>query len=167
MLARREGKHAKDDQDARKIGLPKGLPPAQVLVSLTEDGKLLVQSEHGIPIRGGREAIGLLKPQRNMKLFCRLKDVQVLDTKGKEVAKDELANLLKDETVAVASFGPVDPLHLRILKEGTLVFILPPPPVDGMPLPGEDKVMPQGPGPGLAGILFLRMHRPDLESTEE
>jgi RNA polymerase sigma factor (sigma-70 family) len=58
-----------------------------------------------------------------------LDDVQILDTKGKKIDKKELAKLLKEETVAMASqWGQaVDPLHLRVLKEGTLTFVLPAP----------------------------------------
>jgi hypothetical protein len=58
-----------------------------------------------------------------------LDDVQVLDTKGQKVDTKDLAKMLKEETVAMASmYGqPVDPLHLRVLKEGTLTFVLPAP----------------------------------------
>ena len=58
-----------------------------------------------------------------------LDDVQVLDTKGKKVDKKDLPKMLKEETVAMASlYGQeVDPLHLRVLKEGTLTFVLPAP----------------------------------------
>jgi hypothetical protein len=67
-----------------------------------------------------------------------LNEVQVLDTQGKKVGKKELAKRLKAETVAVASFGalPLDPLHLRVLKEGTLIFILPAPTPGKLPLVG-------------------------------
>ena len=58
-----------------------------------------------------------------------LDDVQILDTKGNKVDKKELPKLLKEETVAMASlYGQaVDPLHLRVLKDGTLTFVLPAP----------------------------------------
>jgi RNA polymerase sigma factor (sigma-70 family) len=164
-----EGKPAREGQGERKIGLPKGLPPVQVVVSLTKEGNLVVESEHGMPmpVRGVGAAIRLVQPQGHMKLCYGVQDVQVLDTKGKEVGKTELAELLKEETVAVASFGQVDPLHLRILKEGTLAFILPLPPAGGMPFPGEDQAMIQRPRPGSFRFLFLRTRQPDLESTEQ
>ena len=65
-----------------------------------------------------------------------LDDVRALDTEGKAVDKKALAKLLKKETVAMAVFGgqPPDPLHLRLLKAGTLTFVLP---------------APQGFGPGM------------------
>jgi hypothetical protein len=151
------GKPAKDGQGEKKIGLPKGPPPFQVLVSLAEDGKLVVKTEQVVvylarrsgdqetaPMPGGNRiyfgGIGTraARPQGAVESSYDLKDVLVLDTRGEKVGKKELANLLKEETVAVASFHqPVDPLHLRILKEGTLVFILPPPPAGAMPGPGE------------------------------
>ena len=57
-----------------------------------------------------------------------LDDVKVLDTKGKEIDKKDLPKLLKEETPALASLWgqPVDPLHLRLVKDGTLTFVLPP-----------------------------------------
>jgi RNA polymerase sigma factor (sigma-70 family) len=122
----------KDSQGEKKSGLPKGPPPVQVLVSLTTDGKLMVKSEHILvkvrvppplavgaldPMSGGPppgprvlvKRIGRVPPPGSVKLTYDLKDVQVFDTKGKKVGKEELAKLLKDETVAVAAFGPVDP----------------------------------------------------------
>jgi RNA polymerase sigma factor (sigma-70 family) len=82
-----------------------------------------------------------------------LDDVQVLDTKDKKIDNKELAKLLKEETVAMASlYGQsVDPLHLRVLKEGTLTFVLPMPkfkpgvPGGVVPLPAP---APPGAAPG-------------------
>jgi RNA polymerase sigma factor (sigma-70 family) len=82
-----------------------------------------------------------------------LDDVQVLDTKGKQVDKKDVVKLLKEETVAMASFlgQPVDPLHLRVLKEGTLIFLLPVP-KQGV-APGFPGVVPPGLAPpGLPGL---------------
>jgi hypothetical protein len=72
-----------------------------------------------------------------------LDDVTVLDTRGRKLNKKTVAKLLKKETVALASLWgqEVDPLHLRVLKDGVLVFVLPPP--KGVPgIPGG----PVGPG---------------------
>src|SRR5262249_44107427 len=43
--------------------------------------------------------------------------------------KKDVVKQLKGETLAMASLHgqPVDPLHLRLLKEGTLTFVLPAP----------------------------------------
>ena len=80
-----------------------------------------------------------------------LDDVRALDTEGKAVDKKALAKLLKKETVAMAVFGgqPPDLLHLRLLKAGTLTFVLPIPKVstNGSPdaLPPGESVPPPGP----------------------
>jgi RNA polymerase sigma factor (sigma-70 family) len=172
--AREVRKPAKHARGKKKISLPKGPPPVQVLVSLAKNGKLVVKMTNmigfrpapkrpanlpppapGAPRLGG---LGLMPPLGRLESSYDLNEVQVLDTTGKKVGKKELAKLLEDETVAVASFGgkPIDPLHLRILKEGTLVFILP---VGGLPFP-----------PGLAppGMLPFppNVAPPGLEASE-
>jgi RNA polymerase sigma factor (sigma-70 family) len=85
-----------------------------------------------------------------------LSDVEVLDTKGKKVDAKDVAKQLKEEAVAMASlYGqPVDPLHLRVLKDGTLTFVLPAPKAVPVPLPGPNPPgFPGGPGgrPGGGG----------------
>jgi RNA polymerase sigma factor (sigma-70 family) len=63
--------------------------------------------------------------------------VDILDVNAKKLDKKAVAKSLKEETLALASlYGrPVDPLHLRLVKDGTLVFVLPAP--KGAP-PGAD-----------------------------
>ena len=90
-----------------------------------------------------------------------LKDVEVLDTKGKTLNASDVAKTLKEETVALASMWgqKVDPLHLRLVKDGTLIFNLPMPkgvvgfpgfgvgPVPGGPFPQPQLIPPMGPFP--------------------
>jgi RNA polymerase sigma factor (sigma-70 family) len=177
----------KEGQGEKKVVLPKGPAPVQVLASLSRDGKLVVKAEHLVitgvrvpppddPPSGKRVFIksitgGLgLKDRREgpFEWSYDLKEVQVFDTKGEEVEKKDLAKLLKDETVAVASFGdqPPDPLHLRILREGTLVFILPPPPADNLPVFGMKPILFPGFGPAAIGIYYLRKQQSSIESRE-
>ncbi|HLJ95155.1 MAG TPA: RNA polymerase sigma factor [Gemmataceae bacterium] len=56
-----------------------------------------------------------------------LEMVKVYDATGKSISRKELPQLLEKETVAlVSNHGEaVDPLNLRLFKEGTLLFILP------------------------------------------
>jgi RNA polymerase sigma factor (sigma-70 family) len=134
------GKPAKDGQGEKTIRLPKGPAPVQVLVRLAKDGRLVVKTEQVIvylarpaggqdaaPMSEGNRAffggIGIraLRPQGAIESSYDLQDVLVLDTKGEKVDKKQLAKLLKEEAVAVASFHqPIDPLHLRILREGVM-----------------------------------------------
>jgi RNA polymerase sigma factor (sigma-70 family) len=194
-----EGDTAKDKQGKRKVGLPKGPAPAQVLVSLDKDGKLVVKADQFValkvppPLRmgqapapmpggpqpgprvvikgigGGLGPIAFRPRQGPIELSYDLKEVQVFDTKGKEVGKKELAKLLKEETVAVASFGDQlpDPLHLRILKEGTLVFLLPLPPRDKMPLPDPNQDLFPEFGTATVGQWFFRKQPSNLEPREQ
>ena len=187
------GKPAGNGEDVKKLTLPQGPPPMQVLVSLEKSGKLIVKTATVIgfgiaPLPpannpgalpapgagGGFGGVGLVKPIGAHTYD--LNDVQVLDTTGKKVDRKDLVKLLKEETVAMASFGgrEIDPLHLRVLKEGTLVFILPSPkagvlpggsrPVPGGPVPGN--VIPAIPAPGSAVLPVPREGAPEAEEAK-
>ncbi len=178
------GNPTKDRKSEKKVGLPEGPAPRQVLVSLTKDGKLIVKADQilafgvhvppqaavrvpdhpddgpRVVIRNiGRGHLPRPRPVSPVELSYDLKEVQVFDTKGKEIGEKELAKLLKDEVVAVATFGDQrpDPLHLRILKEGTLVFVLPLPPPDQMPAPEvKEAAFYQELWPGKFFVWFFR-----------
>jgi hypothetical protein len=93
----------------------------------------------------GAAAGGRTVEEKVQSLTVKPDEVQILDTRGKKIDKKELEKLLKKEVVAMAAMtdGAIDPLHLRVLKEGTLVFVLPMPKRMG---PGPGKVIG---GPGL------------------
>jgi RNA polymerase sigma factor (sigma-70 family) len=132
---------AKDEDD--DVDLPVGTPLTQVRVRLDKNGKLVVKTamrEHWATgsMAGSSAGVGEgIAPQSEVTtiqiLRFDLADVKALDVKGKKVEESDLIKLLKKETVAMASFHgePVDPLHLRVLKEGTLVFALPAPRAPG------------------------------------
>jgi RNA polymerase sigma factor (sigma-70 family) len=132
----------KANQDGKTLSLPKGPSPVQVLVSLTKDGKLLAKMANLIGFGpADRQPMG--QPRETIESIYDLDEVQVFDSKRRIIGKEEVAKILKEERVAVASFDgqPIDPLHFRILKEGTLVVILP---VGGLPFPGGNHVFPPG-----------------------
>jgi RNA polymerase sigma factor (sigma-70 family) len=184
------GDPAKEGPGEKKIRLPKGPAPVQVLANLDKDGKLVVKTEQmvafkvrkapldvGLPpeaphlgphvfIKGIGEGV---HPKGPIELSYDLEEVQVFDTKGKAIEKKELAKLLKDETVAVATFGdqPPDPLHLRILKEGTPVLVLPLPPPDKMSFPDAEQALFPEFGKATFRVLFIRKRSLDLESKEK
>jgi hypothetical protein len=93
--------------------------------------------------------------------------IEVYDTKGKAVDLKEVKKMLKEETPAMAMHGSdkkFDPMHTRLLKEGTLTFVLPGGPMfrggggfgiggPGIQLP-PNPVPPPGPGaPGRPGAV--------------
>jgi RNA polymerase sigma factor (sigma-70 family) len=97
-----------------------------------------------------------------------LGEVKVFDTKGRKLDKKTVVKLLKKETVAMASMWgqDLDPLHLRVLKDGLLVFVLPLPkavpglpgiaPPGGVPLPA----VPVPPGAGGVGGVGIGIAQP-------
>jgi RNA polymerase sigma factor (sigma-70 family) len=129
--------------------LPAGPPPEQALVALEGDDRLTVWrhvttyravtvTENGRPVRTTYEPVsGLI--ERTYKLS----EVKVLDTRGRAVESASLPRLLKGEVPALLAGFPVDPLHLRLVKEGTLIFVLPGPPLDP-PAPAT-AVVPEAP----------------------
>ncbi len=119
--------------------LPDGPPPTQALVALDKDGRLLMWSQNMSYSAAryeypGRQPFTTYIPVYRMTATRHdLDAVQVYDTKGKTVDPKDLSRLLKGEIPALVSADgrPVDPLHLRLVKEGTLVFVLPlPTPAD-------------------------------------
>jgi RNA polymerase sigma factor (sigma-70 family) len=159
-----------------KLDLPDGSPPVQVLASIDRTGKLVIKSKviavaggvgmqqarqggpGGIQVGGGAPGGGAIVvafggpgPKMHTQTYD-LAKVQVFDTKGKKLDKKAVVKRLKKETVALASlFEPkVDPLHLRLLKDDTLVFVLPGIKVQGLPALGNKGVLPLR-GPGGAG----------------
>jgi hypothetical protein len=118
------------------VPLPTTSPPVQCLVSLEGEGRIVLVNSV-IEYRKEtltREVGGKLVSEnvlvpvvtfRTQKYA--LKDVQVFDTQGKPVDEKKLPELLRERTPALVSADgkKVDPLHLRIVKDGTLVLVVP------------------------------------------
>jgi len=112
--------------------LPSGPMPWQALVSL-DKGKLAVRtlSVYYEPITvaaGGKTRTSYQKAEILKTMHYDTEMVKVYDVKGKRISTKNLAELLKKETVALAATDAqaAEPLNLRLFKEGTLLFILPP-----------------------------------------
>jgi RNA polymerase sigma factor (sigma-70 family) len=128
--------------------LPDGPAPVQALVALDKEGRLTILRKVMAYRPRTHTATGqpltftTYEPTSVLQETVQaLKEVKVYDTQGKLVDHGKVAEHLRGETPALVSADgkPVDPLHLRLLKEGTLVFVLPvspavpPPPVDAVP----------------------------------
>jgi hypothetical protein len=169
---------ATEDQSAatpktnQAFEFPKTPAPVQVLASIDKDKTLVIKTNVQLPDPG---RFGSVRAQARVAgrpgapaapeitilpvlafgevhtLRYDLDKVEVFDTDGKKVEKSEIAKRLKKNPLAVASLlgEPVEASHLRVLKEGTLVFVPPAP----APAPaGVGGVEIPGPLPGAPGI---------------
>jgi RNA polymerase sigma factor (sigma-70 family) len=98
---------------------------------------------------GGMPAWGLRSMTFN------LDDVEILDTRAKPVDKKTVLKRLRTETVVLASMWgqKVDPLHLRVIRDETLIFVLPAPrgvPGFAPPVPVIPGALPPQAVPGVA-----------------
>jgi RNA polymerase sigma factor (sigma-70 family) len=104
----------------------------QAFVRLNGDGRLavtkvvrLMTSTQEETSDGGR----IISEYRNrLSTDCwDLAEVEILDNTGMSIDKEQLPKLLHGEVLALIYMGPdkFDPLHLRVIKDGVLVFLLP------------------------------------------
>jgi uncharacterized protein (TIGR03067 family) len=121
-----------------KRRLPSGPAPEQALVKLDGDKVVItvsqqvaipktthtqVMTDHGVEYRS------VTRYELTSRLFeirSDRKDVQVRDTHNRKLDASELPKLLKKEIVAYVLVGSseIDTLHLRLMKEGTLIFLI-------------------------------------------
>jgi RNA polymerase sigma factor (sigma-70 family) len=137
------------------LHLPLGPAPVQALVTLTNEGGLGIWNQRttfhtvttftrqGQPVTTYR-AVSIWELERHDR-----RDVRVYDTRGKELSAKEWRRLVKGETLALVAVDgrPVDPLHFRVIKEGTLLFVLPPRPAAVVPATPPLGVVPPGAPP--------------------
>jgi hypothetical protein len=123
--------------------LPTGPAPEQVLVEWGKDGRLAIWRkrtayEAKTSLNGpGQPVTTYYVPAVTLrKDYYDLAEVKVSDGTGKRIDPFVLPKLLKAETPALVSVDgrPVDSLHLRLVREDCLVFVLPiPPPAEPPP----------------------------------
>jgi RNA polymerase sigma factor (sigma-70 family) len=113
--------------------LPGTPPPVQVLAVTSRRGYVTITMafqtltmEFELPRRrdGARIDLATTTARKEFKL----EDIRAYDTKGRQVAGEDLAKRLANEVLALGSRDgkKVDPLHLRLVKEGTLILVFPP-----------------------------------------
>jgi RNA polymerase sigma factor (sigma-70 family) len=153
--------NGKADQPERapekgELSLPRGTAPGQALVSLNK-GKLVVRSsgmDSVTPVTkvvDGQNVTTYIIKEKVTTAVYDLKDVKIVDVKGKPIDVKNLPKLLNKEIAAlIAKDGQqVDPLHLRLFNDETLLFLLPlPDPAPIIAVPAGDPVpMPGAPLP--------------------
>jgi hypothetical protein len=145
-----------------EVRLPRGPQPRQALARVNNDQLILTEAQtvYVQQQRTVQEVVEGRVVQRTVTVAVpvvqtvevkhALKDVRAFGTDGKKVEAKAVAEALdKRKPVLVSADGrPVDPFYLKIIKEGTLVLVLPspavtpPPPVPpppGTPVPVPKK----------------------------
>jgi hypothetical protein len=140
----------------RSPQIPVGPAPIQAVVKLDKDKTLIVfkptvaylprkgAGDHGLQVTY-YEQVPVVSEIR-----YQLGEVRVFDMKGQTIDPQALPRLFKVEALALlaADGRPVDPLHLRLYKDDTLLFVLPgqmaavPPPAPAAPVAAEPARIP-------------------------
>ncbi|MHB1423088.1 MAG: sigma-70 family RNA polymerase sigma factor [Gemmataceae bacterium] len=134
---RQESKAARKNEPDFTEKLPGGLAPLPAFAGLSEDERLVVVFRNALyyePVTtyvrskdGQTLPVTTYQEKRSFRaVSLNLVGIRVHDAKGRNVDDKELRKrLTKGEVVLVSADGnPVDPLHLRLYKEDTLVFVL-------------------------------------------
>ncbi len=125
-----------------KLQLPIGPAPVQALARMGPDGRVLLRTvapAANTESAQGDPHIRRLHPEpQTITTGYRRSEVKVFDTQGREVDWAFLPRLLDPEAVVLVATGDrPDPLHLRVFKEGLLVFVVP-----GASITGSGDMMP-------------------------
>ncbi len=138
-LAKVRGKGTKITPEPEpKVALPKGPGPITTRAVVTDLGKLgvqyLVHYYRPVTMKESKEGEPLVHPVttyvRGVTAAWKLHDldqVSAFDVHGKPIEETRLRKLLARETTVVVSADgkPVAPFYLSVLKEGTIVLVLP------------------------------------------
>ena len=141
-----------------KASLPNSHPPCPVIARIDKEGQFVLRLNSCSYQPKQTEADGkvpretVYEPvwqERTLRLAPG--EVRVYDASGKGIGSERLPVLLKKETTGLYFYGrEIDPLHLRAIKDGTLLFLHVPQPVALGPGPVEAA---NAPVPGLADFL--------------
>lgn len=107
--------------------LPKGYPPTTARASL-DGGTVTVRIPViGYEVKKAEGGGGTLVPVAKENVVrLDLKEIEAFDTRGRKVDAEALRDRLKaEEPVLVSHEGAADPYYLGVVKEGTLVLVVP------------------------------------------
>jgi hypothetical protein len=127
--------------------LKQPISPAVRLARITKEGKVALKSwmTHWLELKGGRVAPQVAEEDE----VFDLRELKVRDIAGKELDRKQLPKLLERERpVLVVCDGPgrIDPVFLKVIKEGTLILVIPEPKA----LPSVPPATPPGAPPSSA-----------------
>jgi hypothetical protein len=122
-----------------EIALPRGPQPQQLLARVARDHLILLTTttEFRQEVRTVETNVGgqVVKKEvtvtvpiiSSRETTSKLSDVQILGVDGKKVDEKIVAKKLKKRTPVLVSVNgqPVDPFYLKLIKEDTLIVVLP------------------------------------------
>jgi RNA polymerase sigma factor (sigma-70 family) len=115
---------------SRQLKLPKTPMPHQALATVDKNGALLtrVSCTYYTPVTStdnqGNKVTSYRADTKVAETQYDTKELRAYNTHGEAVDTKMLAKMLAKETLVLVT-TEYDPLHLRVLKEGTLVLVLP------------------------------------------
>jgi RNA polymerase sigma factor (sigma-70 family) len=127
VVAKEPPAHGKDKESVK---LPLGPAPFQALASLDKDGLVVIKTRlmyyHPVNVinqQGNPVTSYYMVDKLNIVRYA-LKEVTAQPVGGKILSAKQLAKLLKEETLVLVSPNgqPIDVLHLRLIKDGTLIL---------------------------------------------
>jgi len=121
---------------------PMGLPPAQVIATMTKEGDIEItqtvivpeiRTEKRVVVVGAKAVeqtvqVTVFRPVQQTQRI-KTEGVKVYTAGGKDVAVKDLAEKLKTPTIVLVTFdgNKVDPFYLKIIKPDILVIVAPSP----------------------------------------
>jgi RNA polymerase sigma factor (sigma-70 family) len=171
---------AEDAKPSDRVELPKDFPPQQALAKVDKEGQITVKNQVNTykvvttPGPGPGQTTAAMVPETSIiATNYKSDEYSAHDVKGKKIEPKDLAKRLEKEALVLTSNSgkPVDPLHLRLMKEDTIVLVLPlpqaavpPTPAGAAAVPFRVPLLPAVPavavGPGGAGGAFLPVIAP-------
>lgn len=115
--------------------LPKGFPPETARASLDGENVTVRIPVITNKLKQAEGGAGMLVPAvKEDVVQLSLKEVQAFDTRGRKIGPEAIRDRLKAEThVLVSPSGPADPYFLEVVKEDTLVLVVPAKKREGIP----------------------------------
>ncbi len=130
-------------------GLARSISQGQIQVRQLVS-TFLTEKRNRTVVRGGRKIVVTYEVVKKEPVFVLTpmpvepKKLQAMDGRGKKIATETIAALLKEEKPVLITFRgqSIDPVYFRVLKKETLVLVLPPV-KESMPRDEEDGALPR------------------------
>ena len=158
---------AVEAKEESKSRLPRGPAPEVLLASVESAGKIRLRLNRVVsaiyyepvttpkgsgPDQGQPVTTYMMRKKDSVQQsYHDLNDVKAFLSDGKPIEVNKLRHLLQKETAVLVSRDgkPVDPFYLQVIKEGTVILVVPPvlapPPAQAPPEPAVEELPPTAP----------------------